>query len=189
MSIPRICLVGVKGIGKTYLVNHVLPNIPQIDHIYGSSLMRELVGPCFSQFDMFPEVEKKAIRRDVIIFLKKRQKERSLPLLIQGHMTLFDPTLGKAVEIFTDEDCAFYTDLILLEIPPEMIVSNREREKYRHFSCNIHSVKSEIMFEHRTAKKIAEQYSMNLTLLKGEKAEKMVDECTQILKKICYRVD
>ena len=45
------------------------------------------------------------------------------------------------------------------------------------------------MFEHRTAKKIAEQYSMNLTLLKGEKAEKMVDECTQILKKICYRVD
>ena len=47
----RICLVGVRGVGKTTLIRKVIDSLPTVDYIVGSAVLRELAGAEFQRFD------------------------------------------------------------------------------------------------------------------------------------------
>lgn len=54
MKPRRVCIVGVRGVGKTTLVKSVLPRLPGVDHVVGSAVLRELAGEAFARFDHLP---------------------------------------------------------------------------------------------------------------------------------------
>ena len=60
--VRRICMVGVKGIGKTTLNKSILQKITWIDYLIGSNILRQLVGDDFNNFDTYPEERKQYFR-------------------------------------------------------------------------------------------------------------------------------
>ena len=54
-SLRRVCLVGVRGVGKTTLIRSLLPQLPHVDYIVGSAVLRELAGADFARFDHLPQ--------------------------------------------------------------------------------------------------------------------------------------
>ena len=110
----RICLVGVRGVGKSTLVRRVIPRVPYIDHIVGSAVLRELVGPEFARFDHLPPRVKQRYRESAIDWMKRRQTQTGRHILCDGHTSLLDESTGVVGSVFTDRDGTFFHELVYL---------------------------------------------------------------------------
>ena len=91
----RYCLIGIKGIGKTTLIKKILEEIPNIDYLIGSQILRQLVGVRFDNFDYFPEAERQKYREKAIEYMIARQNEIQKDILVDGHTTLYNPISNK----------------------------------------------------------------------------------------------
>ncbi|MHA1758141.1 MAG: AAA family ATPase [Promethearchaeota archaeon] len=154
----RYCLVGIKGVGKTTLLRSVLP-LPNIEYYTGSQILKKLVGKDFYKFDYFSNERKEYFRKKAIQFLWDRQSQNGKDILIDGHVTLFNPKTEKIERIFTESDCEFYTDLILLEAPINLVLIRRINDLKKRIT-NRDYIKQELIAERNEVNRLKKEFGM-----------------------------
>jgi len=157
----RYCLIGIKGIGKTTLVKSIMP-ISNTDYFIGSDILKNLVGPEFENFDYFPEEKKQKYRKKAIEYLWKIQEKNKKNILIDGHVTLLNPKTRIIEPVFTELDCNFYTDLILLEAPIEEILKRRKNDNRKKRIIDIELIRKELTAERHEAERLSNKYGINI---------------------------
>lgn len=162
MSLRRICLVGVRGVGKTTLVRSVLPGLPQVEHVVGSSVLRELAGEAFARFDHLPPEVKDGYRRQAIAWMEAHQAREGRTLLCDGHTSLLDESTGRVGVVFTEDDCRFFRELVLVEAPLEVILARRAGDTTKRRSLDPAVVAAEIDLERESATRIAADWGLTL---------------------------
>ncbi len=183
-ELRRFCLIGVKGIGKTTLIRSILADIPKVDYLIGSQVLRELVGPEFDQFDTFPEEEKQMYRELAISWMEERQKKTRKTILVDGHTTLFNPNVGRVEGVFTELDCKFFTDFILFEATPETILERRKNDPSKHRNLDIRLILEELAAERSESHKIAKRYGQKIQYLyeDGSNQQDLREKLVKILR-------
>ncbi|MHA1427458.1 MAG: AAA family ATPase [Candidatus Helarchaeota archaeon] len=175
----RYCLIGVKGIGKTTLIKSILP-LPNIECYIGSQILRVLVGQNFNQFDYFSEERKEFFRKAAIQFLWDRQEQTRKNILIDGHVTLYNPKIGDIEAIFTQLDCEFYTDLILIDASVDLVLERRKRDsKKRILERDL--ILQELEAERTEANRLKEQYGMKIHYILDDGTENTRNKLIAIL--------
>ncbi len=178
----RYCLIGIKGIGKTTLIKKILEEIPNIDYLIGSQILRQLVGPRFDNFDYFPEEEKQKYREKAIKYMIKRQNETQKDILVDGHTTLYNPISNEPENVFTDLDCKFFTDLILYEVNALTVLERRKSDSKKKRILDLPIIKKELSFERNNSEDIAKKYGMQMHYLNEEFHDNLSIELIKILK-------
>jgi len=161
-SLRRICLVGVRGVGKTTLVKSVLPELTGYDHIVGSAVLRELAGDEFARFDHLAPARKQAYRQEAIRWMERHQDAHRTHILCDGHTSLLDESTGKVGVVFTDSDCRFFRELIHLEAPLEVVLSRRRADDSKRRSLDPAVIRAELAGESESCGRIAERWGMEL---------------------------
>lgn len=181
MSPRRVCLVGVRGVGKTTMVRAVLPRLPSVDHVVGSAVLRELAGEAFARFDHLPPEVKDGYRRRAIAWMEERQAREGKTILCDGHTSLLDESTGRVGAVFTEEDCRFFRELILIEAPSEIILARRAGDNTKRRSLEPSVIAAEIAGEQETAARIAREWGLTLHRLPAITDPGVADRLVEIL--------
>ena len=177
----RICLVGIRGIGKTTLIRSILPNLPWIDYLIGSSILRQLVGEDFINFDKYPEDRKQYFREQAIRSMEERQSQIQKDILVDGHTTLYNQQTKKVDAVFTDLDCRFFTDLIYFNAPPDVVLQRRINDTTKKRIIDLNIIKQELEGEREESKRIAQTFRMGWYEILEDKFENMQKILSAIL--------
>ncbi|MCP6719087.1 MAG: AAA family ATPase [Patescibacteria group bacterium] len=161
----RYCLIGIKGIGKSTLIKTILKEIPNIDYLIGSQILRELVGSRFDNFDYFPEDKKKKYREKAIEYMIKRQNENHKDILVDGHTSLYNLINNAPENVFTKLDCQFFTDLILYEVNALTVLERRKSDFKKKRILDLSIIKKELFFERDNSENIAKKNGMQMHYL------------------------
>lgn len=181
MKPRRVCIVGVRGVGKTTLVKSVLPRLPGVDHVVGSAVLRELAGEAFARFDHLPPEVKDGYRRRAIAWMEERQAREGRTILCDGHTSLLDESSGRVGAVFTDADCRFFRELVLVEAPLEVILSHRAGDGSKRRSLDPAVIAAEIAGESETAARIASEWGLTLHRLPAITDPKAADRLVEVL--------
>lgn len=177
----RICMVGIRGIGKTTLNKSVLPRLPWIDYLIGSSILRQLVGEDFINFDKYPNDRKQYFREQAIRYMVDRQVQTQKDILVDGHTTLYNQETGKVEGVFTDLDCRFFTDLIYYNAPAEVIQHRRIKDQSKKRVIDINIIKQELQGERNESLRIAKEFQMGWHEVSEDIMEKMQEKLYSLL--------
>jgi adenylate kinase len=177
----RICIVGIRGIGKTTLIKSILPKLPWIDYLVGSNILRQLVGEDFVHFDQYPDDRKQYFREQAIKYMEQRQLEMQFDILVDGHTTLYNSDTGLVEGVFTELDCNFYTDLIHYDAPAKVVLTRRKNDKAKKRIVDLGIIKNELAGEREESLRIAKTYGMGWYQIKEDEPEKMQDSLHKIL--------
>ncbi len=164
-ALRRICLVGVRGVGKTTLIRSVLEHVPHVDYIVGSAVLRELAGPDFARFDHLPPDVKHRYREGAITWMEDRQGREGRHILCDGHTSLLDESTGMVGGVFTDRDCGFFRELILVEAPVDVVLERRRGDPTKRRSLDPAIIAAEVSGERDTSRLVSEAWGMRLHLL------------------------
>lgn len=164
-TLRRTCLVGVRGVGKTTFIRSLLAELPDVDYIVGSAVLRQLAGPEFERFDFLPREQKEHFRRASIAHLEARQAQLRKHILCDGHTALLDESTGRVEDVFTEHDCRFFDTLVLLEAPLEVVLTRRGSDTSKRRSLDPEILKAEIAWEQQNSARIAHQWGMELHVL------------------------
>jgi adenylate kinase len=181
MNPRRICLVGVRGVGKTTLVRSVLPRVPSVDHVVGSAVLRELAGDAFARFDHLPAEVKDGYRRQAIAWMEDRQAREGRTILCDGHTSLLDESDGRVTAVFTEEDCRFFRELILVEAPIVVVLGHRLGDRTKRRSLDRSVIEAEIDGERETAVRIAREWGLTLHRLPAITDASTADRLVEVL--------
>lgn len=161
----RICLVGVRGVGKTTLIRKVIDRLPTVDYIVGSAVLRELAGAEFERFDHLDPSVKTRFREQAIDWMEARQAQTGKHILCDGHTSLLDESTGTVGPVFTERDCRFFRELILLEAPVASVLEHRRADPSKRRSLDPTIVAAEVDGERRTSQRIAESWGMRYHMM------------------------
>lgn len=164
-KLRRLSLVGVSGVGKTTLLRALAPRLPAYYSLTGSMLLRELCGEEFPRFDHMPETRKRELREAAIRRMEQLQDESGLHLLCDGHATLRSRASGMIEPVFTDEDCRFFRELILLDAPVAFLSARRQADAKRQRPSAEPLIHEELLAETAECQRLAKCYGMRLHLL------------------------
>jgi adenylate kinase len=164
-GLRRICLVGVRGVGKTTLIRSVIGDLPGVDYVVGSAVLRELAGSDFARFDHLAPDVKQRYREDAIRWMEDRQARLGKHVLCDGHTSLLDESIGTVGQVFTEHDCRFFRELVLLEAPSEVVLEHRRNDTTKKRSLDLEVVRAEIAGERETSARVARDGGMTLHLL------------------------
>lgn len=182
-NLRRICLVGVRGVGKTTLIRSVIERLPDVDYIVGSAVLRELAGADFARFDHLPPDVKEQYRQDAITWMERRQAGMGKHILCDGHTALLDQSTGKVGMVFTERDRAFFREIVLLEAPVEVILAQRRGDASKVRSLDPQVIAAEVSAERASSRLIAEECDMQLHHLTvsndGDAARRLVELLTR----------
>ncbi|MDY0385975.1 MAG: AAA family ATPase [Methanolobus sp.] len=171
LSLRRFCFTGVRGVGKSTIINRIRSRIPDIKFVSGSNLLHEMMGEDYRNFEYLPEEEKYALRIKLNCLLQARQKDEAYDLVVDSHLTVFNLKTHVIDTIFTEKDFAFYTDIILLDSYPEKIHDHRIRDLSKKRIIDKEIIAKELDFERRIASEISEKYGIKLHVIQmGEDA-------------------
>ena len=177
----RICLVGVRGVGKSTLIRSVIDSLPKYEYIIGSAVLRELAGPDFAHFDHLPPDTKQRYREDAIDWMITRQKLVNRHILCDGHTSLLDESTGKVGPVFTNMDCNFFRELILLEASAQTIFERRSKDSSKQRSLDTSIIAAELSGERNTGREIADQWGMRLHILPDGKTSNVRKSLLEVL--------
>lgn len=181
-GLRRICLVGVRGVGKTTLIRSIVDELPHVDYIIGSSLLRQFAGDDFARFDHLPHEVKHAYRERVIEWMVERQAREGRHILCDGHTALLDESTGEVGPVFTERDCRFYDELMLLDAPMEVILDRRLRDTTKRRSTDPKIIAEELSAERSTCRQIAERWGMRLHVLPPNVGSQARDRMLELLR-------
>ena len=161
----RICLVGVRGVGKTTLIRSVIEALPQVDYVVGSAVLRELAGADFARFDHLPPAVKEQYRHNAIRWMEERQARSGKHILCDGHTSLLDESTGTVGTVFTERDCRFFHEILLLEAPVDVVLAHRRGDASKRRSLDPEVISAELSAERASSRLIAEQWGISLHVL------------------------
>ncbi|MHA1342011.1 MAG: AAA family ATPase [Promethearchaeota archaeon] len=180
----KICLIGVRGIGKTTLIKKVIKKTPWIDFLIGSRVLKQLVGNDFNNFDKFPEEKKQYFRREAIRYMENLQARNKKDILVEGHTTLYNPETNQIEKVFTDLDCEFYSDLIYYNVLPEIVLERRKNDKSKIRVLDFEIIKEELEAEYKESRRIAEKYQMGWYEINENQTQNIQDILLNLLKEL-----
>ncbi|WP_319507740.1 ATP-binding protein [uncultured Methanolobus sp.] len=167
----RFCFTGVRGVGKSTVINRIRSSVPDIKFVSGSDLLYEMMGEDYKHFEYLPEAEKFALRIKLNDLLQTIQKDAAKDLVVDSHLTVFNLKTHVIDTIFTDKDLEFYTDIILLDSYPEKIYDHRIRDVSKKRIVDKEIIAKELDFERRIASEIPEKYGIRCHVIQmGEDA-------------------
>ncbi len=179
-SLRRFCFTGVRGTGKTSLLNKVKPQNPEVHCISGSDVLREIMGgEAYSGFEFLPEEEKYAYRLKINKRLNKIQLDTDKHLLVDSHLTVYNLKTGDIDNIFTHRDYEFYTDLVLLDSTPEIVYQHRIKDSKKKRIVDLEIIERELGVERETAFQVAKEHGINLHIIRMN--EKAVENLSRVL--------
>lgn len=178
-SLRRICFTGIRGTGKTTLIETVKGQNPDVCFMSGSGILQKLMGISYSQFEFLPEGDKYAYRLKVNKKLCEAQSENQKDMLVDSHLTVLNLKNGEIDTIFTHKDYAFFTDLILFDSTPDEIYSHRKNDTKKKRIVDLETIKCELDIERKTALKIPKDHGIKLHVI--HTGEKEVDSLNLIL--------
>ncbi len=165
MIMGNICLIGVKGIGKTYLINRLKKVDDSFLYFTGSSMIRKVVGEEFPNFDAFTQ-ERKEIFRDIVIKrFEEIQKRKGKNLVIDGHMTLYNIHKKTIESVVRKSDIDFYDHYILLHPTPELVYQRRLGDKLKQRILDREIIRQEIRREKEKVEEICAEYNKTLDVI------------------------
>lgn len=167
--------------GKTTLIRRVVHELPHVDYIVGSAVLRELAGPDFQRFDHLEPQVKQRYRERAIEWMEDRQARASKHILCDGHTSLLDESTGTIGPVFTERDCRFFRELILLEAPNETVLEHRRADTTKLRSLDPKIIAAEIQGERETSRRVAESWGMVYHTLPASTAPEVADRLRDIL--------
>lgn len=180
-ALRRICLVGVRGVGKSTLIRRVVSELPHVDYIVGSAVLRGLAGSDFPRFDHLEPQAKQRYRERAIEWMEDRQASTSKHILCDGHTSLLDESTGTIGPVFTERDCRFFRELILLEAPIEAVLEHRRADTTKRRSLDPQVIAAEIRGERETSRSVAETWGMAYHTLPASTAPEAPERLKDIL--------
>lgn len=177
----RICLVGVRGVGKSTLIRNVVAELPFVDYVVGSAVLRELAGSDFQRFDHLPPEVKQHFREQAIGWMEARQARTGLHILCDGHTSLLDESTGLVGPVFTERDCGFFRELILLEASVETVLEQRKSDMTKRRSLDPKVIAAELDGERMTSRRIAESWEMLFHTLPASRDPNTASRLKEIL--------
>lgn len=169
-------MTGVRGVGKSTVVNQIKEKVNNVHFITGSDVLRNMMEEEYSNFEYLPEDEKYSLRIKLNEILRGIQKETGMDLVVDAHLTVFNVKTKLIDTIFTQKDIDFYTDIILLDSNPEKVYYHRMKDVKKKRIVDFETIKKEVETERREASKISSQNGMNLYVVQmnEEAAEKII---------------
>ena len=183
----RTCMVGIRGIGKTTLIKSILANLSWIDYLIGSSILRQLVGDDFINFDNYPEERKQYFREQAIRYMEERQNQIQKDILVDGHTTLYNQQTRKVDAVFTDLDCRFFTDLIYYNAPAEVVLQRRLKDTTKKRIIDLNTIKQELDGERAESQRIAQAFRMGWYEISEDVFEVMQKNLSSLLTQLHER--
>jgi len=177
----RLCLVGVRGVGKSTLIRKVVADLPSVDYIVGSVVLRELAGADFQRFDHLPPEVKQQFREQAISWMEARQARTGKHILCDGHTSLLDESTGLVGPVFTERDCGFFRELILLEASVEAVLEQRKADMTKRRSLDPQVIAAEIDGERVTSRRVAESWEMLFHTLPASRDPNAASRLKEIL--------
>ena len=179
--LKRYCLIGVKGIGKTTLIDAIRNRVTNVEFIIGSEILRKIVGTEFQNFDAFPEEKKEFFRKEGIKEFKKIQKKTGKDILVDGHVILYNPIIDKIEIVFTKDDSELYSDIILYETSAETVFDRRSKDTKKKRILDIDIIKEEINEEKKNALLISNEYNIVFHTINGNNFNLAQEQLIKIL--------
>ncbi len=167
ISLRRACLVGVRGVGKTTLIRSVIERLPHVEFVVGSAILRELAGSDFVRFDHLPPDVKLAYRESAVQWMENRQAVNGKHILCDGHTSLLDESTGRVSAVFTESDCRFFRELIILEASADIVFMRRRNDLSKRRALDFALIEEELAGERETSLRIAHDWGMVLHELPG----------------------
>ena len=178
-SLRRICFTGIRGTGKTTLIERVKELNSDVCFMSGSGILQKLMGKSYSQFEFLSEDEKYAYRLKVNKTLCETQFENKKDMLVDSHLTVLNLKNGGIDTIFTHKDYTFFTDLILFDSTPGEIYSHRKNDTKKKRIVDLETIKKELDLERKIALKITKDHGIKLHVIFT--GEKEVDDFNSII--------
>ena len=172
----RFCFTGVRGVGKSTIINRIQSHVPGIKFVSGSDLLHDMMGEGYKHFEYLPEAEKYDLRIKLNSLLQSIQKDAAKDLVVDSHLTVFNLKTHVIDTIFTEKDLEFYTDIILLDSYPEKIYDHRARDTSKKRIVETEIIAKELDTERQEAFRVASEYDIRLHVIDmGDEAdEKMI---------------
>ena len=180
----RILLIGVKGIGKTTILNKILPDLPQLLFIPGSGGLKEIVGATFDNFERFPLEKKSEYRNKLTEYWKSIQERNGKHVIIDGHTILHMAHNNMMENILTHENCMFFTDFVYMNAKPEVILERRKNDLIKKRNTDLETIRKEIEAEWEETHRIVRTYGQNIYYLEDPGNVDVSGELKQILNRI-----
>lgn len=160
-----LCIGGVPGSGKTTLLKaHAERHVHDLQ-VTGSDIVKKIIFPSsVHDLDSWDTERRQSVREKSINSLKELQEKSSGRLLVDGHFTLRNRTTGLLESIFTPEDKRFFKALVILHPScPQVIISQRLRDKRSRSTESVEEVTEHIDYELYEGRRLANE--MNVPLL------------------------
>jgi len=180
-SLRRICFTGVRGVGKSSVLQEVNKEEMNLCFTSGSDILQDMMGEAYVKFEFLPEYRKYAYRLKISDALHKVQKNNRKDLLVDSHLTVYNLNSGKIDVIFTHMDYEFYTDIILLDSYPERILDHRQRDTKKKRITDLDIIRKELDFERCKATEIARSHGIRLHAIQmGEDAAQNLERVLSV---------
>ncbi|KGK99658.1 hypothetical protein LI82_00065 [Methanococcoides methylutens] len=181
-SLRRICFTGVRGVGKSTVLEEIDKQSINMCFASGSGMLQDIMGEAYAHFEFLPENEKYAYRLEIREKLQRIQEIHKRDLLIDSHLTVYNLKTGDIDVIFTHMDYKFYTDIILLDSYPERIQDHRQRDTKKKRVTDLEIIRWELDFERQKAAEIAKKYGIRFNVVE------MGEGATQNLERILVKL-
>lgn len=152
-----ICVAGIPGTGKTTLIQEHVKRETLDRQVTGSSIVKEIIAPSgVQEMDEWPPERRETVREQAILSLHQLQSRCSGRLLVDGHFTLRNRSTGVLESIFTHGDQSFYKALVLLDIAPERVLTQRATDGRNRRPESLECIAAHIERERPEGRRIAE---------------------------------
>jgi adenylate kinase len=158
----RFCFTGVRGVGKSTIINRIRSSVPDIKFVSGSDILQNMIGEGYRNFEYLPEEEKYLLRIKLNETLCEIQQQTGMDLVVDAHLTVYNLKTKFIDTIFTLNDINFYTDIILLDSSPENVYCHRIQDTMKKRICDFEIIKKEVETERREAIRMSNEHTMDL---------------------------
>jgi len=176
-SLRRFCFTGVRGVGKSTIINRISSKVPQVNFVSGSGILQEMMGKDYESFEYLPEEEKCSLRIKLNKLLQETQRIVSKDLVVDSHLTVYNLKTGVIDTIFTEQDIKFYTDIILLDSSLEKIYDHRSGDTVKKRIIDRDIIARELETERQEAQRMADEHGIRLHVIEmgDDSAEKIIN--------------
>lgn len=164
-SLRRYCFTGVRGVGKSTVINRLKFNISHIDFVSGSNILQEIMGDEYNHFEYLPEFEKYALRIRLNEILCKIQVKNKKDIVVDSHLTVLNLKTNEIDTIFTKKDIEFYTDFILLDSNPERVYCHRSTDSTKKRIVIFDTIVKELDIERAEAIRLSNKHGIKLHII------------------------